>query len=412
MTSAADTVTYADIVGRSWRFSRADGTVLAPHLRLAADGRVVGHANPNEAGWRLAAGVVELLDAAGRPTTRLDTIGRDEAGALVLQGRFIGTPPALHVLAELPTRLTAAGQPAPRVAVMVRTHIITEKLHSLLRRLGGGIGYDLFVCADETRARIEVPGAPVLGHSEAMCAELGLLPALPGHRLLWYFGDYALYCAYAAIPDYDYYVMIEYDLEFVRGNTLFLEGLLARLGGPGPGAYDFLGTQFARRAPEWQWHAPSAAVFPEIYGILFPLVVLSRRAIAHLFAWRQREAAARSATPPVYCEAFLPSALMADGGFRCADVNAVLPKAWDFASFRSGNAMLMGNLPALPPSVEIVHPVFSEQEYLRTALEQARRDGALQGFLSKLAPGGSLVISAKARGEFMKETLRHLAASA
>jgi hypothetical protein len=409
--SEAATLSYADVVGRSWRFSRGDGTVLAAHMRLAPDGRIVGHANPNEHGWRLAAGVVELLDAQGAPTTRLDTMRRDETGALLLQGRFLGASAALHVLAELPTRLTAAGLAPPRVAVMVRTHIITEKLHSLLRRLGGGIGYDLFVCADETRARIEIPGAPVLGHSEAMCGELGLMAALPGHRLLWYFGDYSLYCAYSMIPDYDYYVMIEYDLEFVRGNTLFLEGLLARLGGPGPGAYDFLGTQFARRAPEWQWHAPSAAVFPEVYGILFPLTVLSRRALAYLFDWRQREAAAGAAAP-VYCEAFLPSALVADGGFRCDDVNAVLPGAWDFASFRSGAAMLMGNLPALPPAVEIVHPVFSEQEYLRAALEQARRDGGLQAFLSKLAPGGSLAISPKARGEFMKETLRYLSALA
>jgi hypothetical protein len=74
--------------------------------------------------------------------------------------------------------------------------------------------------------------------------------------------------------------------------------------------------------------------------------------------------------------------------------------------------MLLGSLPPLAQGVEIVHPVFSEHEYLRAALEAARVSGTLQAFLSKLAPGGTLTISAKARGEFMKETLRYLSMSA
>ncbi len=402
---------YGDVLRRTWRFGQAGGSVIAPHLRLAHDGRVIVRSDIDvAAAWRLHEGCVEFLDAQGAPTTRFDQVTRTETGMIVLQGQYPGTAPnaPAHVLAELPVGLFSPVQPPPRVAVMVRTHVITEKLHDILRRLSDGVGYDLYVCADETRARISLPAAPVLGHSEAMCAQLGLMPAIRGHRLLWYFGDYALYCGYAAIPDYDVYVMLEYDLEFARGNTLFLEGLLNRLGASGPAPYDFVGTQFGPRPPEWQWRETCADLFPEVYGILFPMVVLSRRAVEYLFDWRRREAAAAPARP-VYCEAFLPSALMADGRFRCADINAVMPNAWDFATFRSGAPMLMNSLPPLARGTEIVHPVFSEREYLRAELDRAQADGALQAFLSRLAPGGSLTVSAPARGEFMKETLRYLA---
>jgi hypothetical protein len=413
--SGGDPLTYGAVLGRTWRFGHIDGSILAPHMRLSHDGRIIGYTNSNEATWRLHEGHVELLDTQGLPTTRFDSITRTDSGTYELRGRHLGAAKdgAIHVLSEVPVGLLSPVQPPPRVAVMVRTHTITEKLNHILRRLSGGIGYDLFVCADETRSKIELPDVPVLGHSEAMCAGLGLMPALPGHRLLWYFGDYALYCGYASIPDYDYYVMIEYDLEFVRGNTLFLEGLINRLGSPGAAAYDFVGTQFGQRAPEWQWCETCAGVFPEVYGILFPMVILSRRALEYLYEWRKREAAAPPASGrPVYCEAFLPSALMAAGNFRCADVNTLLPGTWEFETFRTGSPMLLGSLPPLAQGVEIVHPVFSEREYLRAALEAARISGTLQAFLSKLAPGGTLTISAKARSEFMKETLRYLSLSA
>lgn len=392
------TIDVEAVVRRHWTLRRVGGAVLAPRLRLGFGGHVLIHHNPNEARWRLHEGCLELLDQHGRTTTRFDHVGTDAAGHYRLEGAFVGpgAQGVRHVLSELagPVATEAA---APRIAVLVRTHMVSEKLWQILDRLADGIGYDLYVCADQTRGALKLGGARVLAHSTRMCGKLGLLEEIPGNLLLWYFGDYAFYCAYSDIPNYDYYVLVEYDVDFTRPNTLFLEGLLARVARAANGPFDLVATQFGTRPPEWGWGETCAGRFDEVHGVLFPFVVLSRRALEYLFDWRRYEAANPLPNGTfVFCEAFVPTALIVSGGFSCCDVNTLIPGAWEPSTFRVGKPMLLDHPPVLPRGIEIIHPVFSEAEYLARAFDDATREGRMQEFASSLAPDGGLTVSTAA----------------
>jgi len=168
-------------------------------------------------------------------------------------------------------------------------------------------------------------------------------------------------------------VLLDEKVAFVRGNPLFLEGLARRLTGDGDAPHDLVAAGLGERPPEWFWHAAASARFAAVHGILSPLLVLSRRALEHLFAWRRHEA--EVGTSFIFWEALVASALIDAGGFRCTDVNALLPGAWSPGSFPAPAPMLLGHLPPLPPEVEFVYPVASEREYLAWLLEKSRIDG-------------------------------------
>ncbi|MGP0076772.1 MAG: hypothetical protein ACLPWF_33075 [Bryobacteraceae bacterium] len=292
----------------------------------------------------------------------------------------------------------------PRVVVLVRAHFVSDKLLDLLRMLREGVGYDLRVCADETEGPLDLPSEIVLGHSAQMCSDLGLVGTVPDDRLLWYFGDYAFYCAFHDMPDYDYYVMIEYDVEFVRGNVYALESLIRRLSIPGNPPYDLVATHYAPGPPFWGWCETCRGRFKKCYGIFFPLVVLSKRALRYLFDWRRHEAA----NPPksgryVFCEAFIPSALMAAGGYRCADLESLLPGSWDGESFRATHPMLLGALPPLPRAVEVVHPVYSEREFLASELSLARQNNSVAELVARVSDPNLLPLSQELRDAFLSE---------
>ncbi len=288
--------------------------------------------------------------------------------------------------------------------MLVRAHFVSDKLVDLLRMLKQGVGYDLRVCADETQGPLDLPGEVVLGHSTEMCSDLGLLGSLPNSPLLWYFGDYSFYCAYHAIPDYDYYVMIEYDVEFVRGNVYALESLISRLSLPGVPPYDLVATHYGPRDQDWGWGETCKGRFNDFYGLFFPLVVLSKRAVQYLYDWRRYEAAnPLESGRYVFCEAFVPTALMAAGGYHCADLNSLLPGSWDPSSFRIRPPMLLGGLPALSRGIELVHPVYSEREYLDSELGDARHNDRVAEFMERLSDPDLLPVSPELRIAFLNE---------
>jgi hypothetical protein len=275
----------------------------------------------------------------------------------------------MHTLSELSA---GGGRVLPRVAVLVRTHLVTDKLHDLLRILERGVGYDLFVCADESRGAMALAGRAVLSHSVSMCDEIGLMGSLPDENVLWYCGDYAFYCAHHLIPDYDFYILIEYDVDLVRGNALGIEGLINRLKDE-DGDYDLLACRYGVPGEGWGWAETCRDYFNRVYSLLFPFVVLSNRAVRYLYDWRRHE----TKHPPAsgryaFCEALVPSALNAAGGFRCADLNDLMPGCYEPDTFRVGAPMLLGALPALNRRVEWVHPVFSENEYLERLFKEPK----------------------------------------
>lgn len=300
------------------------------------------------------------------------------------------------------------GPPTPAVAVLVRTRAFSDKVLDLLAGLRRGMGFDVFVCAEETNgfsaAAHDWPdGVGLLRYGEASLGPLGLVELLPDASPLWFFGDYPLYASAAEIPAYDHYVLLDEKIDFVRGNPLFLEGLFRRLPGDDGIVHDLVAAGLGERPPEWVWHAAAAARFPAVHGILSPFLVLSRRALEHLFAWRQAEAALGAGF--VFWEALVASALVAAGGFRCTDLNDLIPRAWDPASFPAPEPMLLGQLPPLPKGVELVFPVASEREYLAWLMQRSRAGGTLHDLVARLAPGGDLTVSLQVREWFLREAM-------
>jgi hypothetical protein len=279
------------------------------------------------------------------------------------------------------------GQP-PRVAVLVRTHLVCPKLLNLLEQLKESSAYDLYVLADETRTSINITNFNVISHSELMCKHLGL--SISQNNVLWMCGDYALYCAVKQLPEYDYYLQIEYDVHFVRQNSLFVEGIISRLRGHDGIPYDYIGAFLAEMGDAWVWQASASKVYPKVFGGIFAFVLVSQRALHYLFEQRKLESARNDAASLIHCEAFVPSALMNGRQFKCGQVNDLLPGSVSHRTFHPAFAdlrlpnFLLGATIEEDPRVEMYHPVFDADAYLSKALTYAATSRTLPKFCEML----------------------------
>jgi hypothetical protein len=360
----------------AWQFGRGDGSRIAPRLELQFGGKVQFSPYPNERYWSVRNGNLCFLNANREVTTEFTDCTTDEYGRRVLRGAFLsGSKRVLHVLTELPALgKSVIPNPPPRVAVLVRTHVVNEKLYDLISILSNSSCFDLFVCADCTTTELEIDGVLVLRHRVEDARKMGLPTDHP--NLMWYCGDYAFYFAHAAIPDYDYYFMVEYDVDFVDRSPLLLEGIINRLEFPGPAAIDFVGCRCWIGSFDSGWGTTVAGIYPQPHLCLFPFVVLSRRAIEHLMAQRQAEQSAPIAPGRLmFCEAFVPSALNA-AGFRCVDLNSLVHGSVREATFRITGyrgPMLLLQRRDLDAGIKLLHPVYDEKNFLEYHLRKARQ---------------------------------------
>jgi hypothetical protein len=288
----------------------------------------------------------------------------------------------------------------PRVAVLVRTHVVNEKLFDLLGVLSQSRVYDLFVVADETNGTLDVGEYRKLAHSVASCAAFGL-PA-DHERILWQCGDYPFYFAAAAIPDYDYYLMIEFDVDLVGQTPAFVENLIARFG-----HHDLISEHFRRPEPDWPWLPAARLVYETVYTAgLFAVLALSRRAVEFLLQARRAEAMRGSkGLEIIHCEAHCGSALAA-GGFSCVSINQLIPGATDRRCFHDPDFdletsfYLLGHYRVAVANVALVHPVYDLAEYLKKAWQKSLYTGDLQAFVAEMqqigpaVPGSERLLSA------------------
>ena len=378
------------VLERLWQFGRGDGSVIAAHVRLVRGGYVTGHRQRNESAWRVHQGALEFLNPEGEVTCRFDTVEVDERGTMALSGAFRRKADVTHVLRQVRS-LRGAGPPniGPRVALLVRTHLVNDKLFDLLDILNQSRRYDLFVAADETRESLDVRGYEKLAHTAASCGDFGLCTR--HSRILWHCGDYPLYFAAAEIPDYDYYAMIEYDVDLARKSPLFLEGLFARLHNGDSGGLDLVAPGVGRAFKEWWWAKTASRAFETVYTTgLFAFLVVSKRAISHLLQWRRKEALSGVAgNDIVHCEAFCASALI-EANFACTSLNALVESAIDYKSFHPSSPelpnteFLLDHYRLDNPRVELVHPVYDLAAYLERQYQKSLRANSMDAFLADL----------------------------
>jgi len=348
-----------------WDFCRADGSVIGLDLTLALGGAITPSPHQNETFWRLDGDCLCFLNGAREVTTRFTESRCLADGRRVLQGGFLPSGGAVqHILTESRNQAAAASA-APKVAVLIRTHLNNAKLADLANILAQSNCYDLYICADCTHGAFSFEGVPVLRHSLADAERMGLPADVP--NLLWYCGDYALYFSVAQIPGYDFYIMLEYDVHFVNRTPLFIEGLINRLGFGGETRVDFVGTRSFQGRLDESWGVTVKGRYPEAHLALFPFIAVSKEAAAFLLEERRAERRNPAESGVImFCEAFIPSALKANG-FRVVDVTALLDGAVQNETFRvpvDRGPMLLGQRIYLDPRTQIIHPVYDEAQFL------------------------------------------------
>lgn len=274
----------------------------------------------------------------------------------------------------------------PRVAALIRSHVMDDKFHHMWDALqGGGEArlYDVFGLLDgdvlgPRKAEIDARYPATIWTFAEDVRAAGLAQRSDQHPNMWLLGDFAMYLSVVQQPQYDYYVMIDYDLHFTRDAVAYINRLCERLLASDQEVLDGVGLDFSREPTpasqprDWPFFAPAAKAFPLVWHFYFPIVAASRRGLLHAFAGRQLEAARHTASQDlVFSESFLVCSLMS-AGFNCQDFNTVLPGSYQIDSMGLQH-VVAGRLSGVPLSqivaepdlgVEMVHGVYSDEHFL------------------------------------------------
>lgn len=296
----------------------------------------------------------------------------------------------------------------PTVAVLIRTHLVCPKLINLLEQLRASFFFDLYVLADETRGVIDLPNYNVVSHSVEMCKYLGL--PTNHNAVLWYCGDYPFYCAAHQIPEYDYYLQIEYDVSFARQSPLFVEGIISRLSGRDGVPFDYISAfLWPNMQDTWMWKKNAARIYGDnVYGGIFAFILLSKRALDFLYEQRLAEAERGTETDALmHCEAFAATALMHAGLFKCGQVNDLIHGSVNQRSFHPAFPdlhmpnFLLGKSIDEDPRVEMYHPVFDAEAYLSKALSHAAKFKRFADFQEMVKALSPQLVSEEMRARFL-----------
>jgi hypothetical protein len=262
-----------------------------------------------------------------------------------------------------------------RTALLIRTHYADDQLRGFVDQLRAEAAFDVFVVADERRGPIDLGGAPKVPLTPELPAELGLYAQT--QNLLWRCGDYALYAARRALPDYDAFWMIEPDVRLCSPRP---SDILARF--PPPDEVDFLAAHLRPAEPDWNWGRTMSAEEGPVWRCLYALVRVSARALDVMLEERLRMGRlfGHSGRDPEFWpndEVFTASTL-ARRGLVCRDLND-FGQIYEPVGFSFWLPVSEREFEASGREGWIYHPVLSGQRYFiklfRLASEQGNLDG-------------------------------------
>ena len=276
-----------------------------------------------------------------------------------------------------------------KVAALMRSHLAdSAKAADLAHKMAGVRDWDFHVLADETGGPASSYGHPKLSHNVAMCTSLGLQTQTP--KCFWYFGDYSLYCAHHLRPDYDFYLMFDYDIDLAPEAPDYLHRLGKELAGM-DGRVDLLGPTVGP-IPGDRPGRPHRFAHP--YKAMFAVIGLSRRALVALYEGRleEKKQAPVSEHGGVHCEYYVPSKLAELGGFTMLGLNDIVPGSVAKASFNSTFARPFRYDTGAPVESQLIHPVVDTATFLRKSfgVEMKRgREDIFQAHLDALREQGA-----------------------
>jgi len=260
-----------------------------------------------------------------------------------------------------------------RTALLIRTHFVDERLMAFADRLAAGGVFDVYALADETRGVLDFGRLPKVSLTAETIGDLGLYAEAP--NLLWRCGDYGLYAARKALPQYDAFWMIEPDVRLKADRPC---DILARF--PGPDSADFLAGRLRPADSDWDWDATMSAEDGPVWRCLFALVRVSARAIDLLYDARRRlgaERIAQGADPKTWPndEAFVATTL-ARSGVIMHDLND-FGQVYDEIGFSYWFPVSERELEATGRENWVYHPVLSGQAYFLKLCRLSVRHGVL-----------------------------------
>ena len=242
-----------------------------------------------------------------------------------------------------------------RFAVVMRTHFWDEFATRQLERLKCHVDRgDIYVLVDETHGKVTgIPHDKIVSVTEDAVLGMGLADA-GEDALLWFNGDYPFYYFQTQHPEYEYYVMLEYDFVFNAGIDGFVDDAAER-------DIDFVGLTKGRTGKEWWYYYTCAELYTDdvFRNQLICTALFSRRALEHLLQRRldlsDRLRKNEISSWPM-CEGFVPTEL-AMAGFRLAELS-------DFGGTEGYDWW--------PPHLEEDLPSLSEASFLHPVLDSAR----------------------------------------
>jgi len=359
--------------GVTFALKDAFNQVVAPEVYFLSDGRVIGTRDPRHETWSIEAGWLVIRGVDGHIFRWFGMDWTVDGSVCLVGNREQLAEDRFYLIAETPKPFV----PAPpvqrrrdsavgRALVMVRTHLMNEKVASLVQALEAtATNYDVALIVDETNGRPPIEHERIIWHSVAACSALGL--AMPAQRPLWWCGDAPLYFAIRQYPDYSYYFMIEYDVHLTAGDGRVFNTLVERLL-TSHRAFDCVGQRLRMGGmPHDQILLAAFKRDPEVHSYFLPVLGLSRKAISYLYQERVIEALRHTPDEDIlYCEALVPTILLA-GGFTVGDLNEVVPGCYTDrlmivpTRFMSLPLSLAGGF---EHHVAMIHQIYGDEEFL------------------------------------------------
>lgn len=108
--SGYGTLSIQDLMGKTWQFSKGDGSVIAEKMKFLQGGRLEGYLSPNEARWGAQGKALVFYNDAGKVSTRFNSF-KQENGKWIISGPSLLNRNIIHVLKEV-----GDGAPAQVVA--------------------------------------------------------------------------------------------------------------------------------------------------------------------------------------------------------------------------------------------------------------------------------------------------------
>ena len=161
--------------------------------------------------------------------------------------------------------------------IVLRTNYVDSDVLALLETLHMQSGREIAIAVDDRKGRISTPPA-----FKRLPVNPGSIGVLDHPDYGWRCGDYALYSALLAFPQFERIWLIEPDVRIHSGD------IRSFFDGTGESVHaEFITAHYAEASPEWMWYSTMRPFAGAIFTCMMQLCCVSRRAA--MLLWEERK---------------------------------------------------------------------------------------------------------------------------